>query len=89
MRKTPCKRCGGAATKDGARKTAKRIAKTLFTFGGDDTPAIRLVMEFAERRKLDGPGWCRGAVEDVIARYLCPPQRARRAGAKRRPRRQP
>lgn len=42
---------------------AKRVAATLMgdEFGKDTK---RLVQEFGT--KLDGPGWCRGAIENVV-----------------------
>lgn len=42
---------------------AKSVAERLLV-GWTGQPAGRLVQEFGN--KLDGPGWCRGAIEIVV-----------------------
>ena len=70
--------------KDAPRKLAEQIARDLFVvYGGQ--PTTRLALEFTPKPSLRdtngfiAPGWCPGAVVDVVERAL-------RAGAQRRPR---
>lgn len=50
---------------------ARKIARRLFTFSGTkQESASRLVMEFKNRHKLNGPGWCEQAVIDEIREAL-------------------
>lgn len=53
--------------KEQAEETARRITAELFRTGAGET-AERLRIELAGGR--DGGGWCRAAVESVIARVL-------------------
>jgi hypothetical protein len=55
-------------TKREIESVAERITEYLFQFGGTRKRVSRLVMEMDN--KLDGPGWGRKPLKDVIKREL-------------------